>query len=139
MHDGSKNPYGWNSLIPTPIATILNRMFCALLIWLLFTGLPAIAAEDDYLRALESEADNTSSLTKKQSNNPTAAKSSAAKSNGKENFEKLLEFELPSTYKFYTKLNPDDQIKVIKRYDQEKKMSAASKLIFDLYFQTNKK
>ncbi|KPJ94530.1 MAG: hypothetical protein AMJ53_05065 [Gammaproteobacteria bacterium SG8_11] len=138
MYDGSRKPCGWKIPIPTAFSKNLIRMFYALLIWALMTALPVFAAEEDYLKALESEADNTSSLNQKQSNNPTAAKSGGVKNSVKEDFEKLLEFELPSTYKFYTKLKTDDQIKVVKLYSREKKMSAASKLIFDLYFENNK-
>ena len=143
MHDGVNKPYGRHVLIYTPISKASKRILyavpiLAITLWVLFTGLPAIAADDDYLKALESEADDTGSLNTKPTNNPTPAKSGGVKNNDRENFEKLLEFELPSTYKFYTKLNAENQAKVIKRYNREKKMSAASKMIFDLYFQHNK-
>ncbi|WP_455212210.1 hypothetical protein [Kaarinaea lacus] len=108
------------------------------MMWAWFAVLPAMAADDDYLKALESEADDTGSLTTKQTNNSQAASSNSGNNKAKENFEKLLEFELPSTYKFYKKLNPNDQSKVVRLYGKEKKMSSASKLIFDLYFESNK-
>lgn len=137
---GNKKPYIGNTLVLIFSPTSKKRVFYALMVLVWFAAQSAIAAEDDYLKALESEADNTGSLiTKKQTTVSPAVNSSRVTSAAKENFEKLLEFELPSTYKFYTKLNPKDQIKVVTRYDQEKKLSAASKLIFDLYFENNKK
>lgn len=96
---------------------------------------PAVHAADDYLDALEAEAGDTGRLNKNPKKN---VKSGGAKNDIKAKFEKLLEFELPSTYKFYIKLSPQDQDKVVKIYMQEKKMSTASKAIFDMYFESNK-
>ena len=143
MVNGVKKPCMGNLLVSNHISRNHKRILRALLLWtvlavapatVVFAVAPAIAVDDDYLKALESEADDTGSLTIKPGNNPNAASSN---SKAKENFEKLLEFELPSTYKFYTKLNPNDQNKVVRHYSKEKKMSAASKLIFDLYFESN--
>lgn len=114
------------------------RCHALILCWLITAGAPVSAAQDDYLKALESEARSTGSLTKKQNRAANTAKPSGASSKLKTDFEQLLEFELPSTFKFYSKLNSTDQIKVVQLYTQEKKMSAASKLIFDLYFDSHK-
>ncbi len=138
MVNGVKTPCISNILISRRIFGNHKRIFCALMMWAWFAVLPAMAADDDYLKALESEADDTGSLTTKQTNNSQAASSNSGNNKAKENFEKLLEFELPSTYKFYKKLNPNDQSKVVRLYGKEKKMSSASKLIFDLYFESNK-
>jgi hypothetical protein len=140
MLDGVKSPCSGNLLIFTPTFKSHKRLFCSLVVCALFAAVPAIAADDDYLKALESEADDTGSLTQNPANNPqnAAPPSQGVKNSVKENFEKLLEFELPSTYKFYTKLTPADQNKVVRHYNKEKKLSAASKLIFDLYFESNK-
>ena len=137
MCDGVKSPCSGNLLFFNSILKIFRRLFGILIVYAC-VALPVSAVDDDYLNALESEADDTGSMTQNPTNNPQNANSSAVKSSLKENFEKLLEFELPSTYKFYKKLAPDDQNKVVKLYDKEKKMSAASKLIFDLYFESNK-
>ena len=135
-----------NLLVSNRISRTHKRILRALLLWtvlavapatVVFAVAPAIAVDDDYLKALESEADDTGSLTTNPVNNPNPGNSNS-NSKAKENFEKLLEFELPSTYKFYTKLNANDQNKVVNHYSKEKKMSAASKLIFDLYFESNK-
>lgn len=110
------------------------RFTSIILICALF-GAPTIHAADAYLDALEAEASNTGKLDKNPKKN---VKSSSKKNDIKIKFEKLLEFELPSTYKFYTKLSPQNQDKVVKIYMQEKKMSTASKAIFDMYFESNK-
>ena len=140
MFDRVKKPRIGNVLIPNLTSRSYKRIFCALIVWVLSIGLPATAADDDYLKALESEADDTGSLTTDSTGDPQsgATSNNGANNKDKENFEQHLEFELPSTYKFYKKLNPNDQNKVVKHYSKDKKMSAASKLIFDLYFESNK-
>ena len=49
-------------------------------------------------------------------------------------FEQLLKFERPSTYRFYKRLDLNEKKLVLKDYNESKKISTASKLIFDLYF-----
>ena len=118
----------------------LDRFVCLVLASILVTaGSLAFAAQDenDYLKALESEAADTGTLPEPL--NTQSAKTRSGNNPAKANFEKLLKFELPATYKFYTKLASGDQDKVLEIYNQEKKMSAASKLIFDLYFDSTKK
>lgn len=120
----------------TPIRVVSVTLFS---VWLttapaIFVT-PAIAQNgDDYLKALNSEADNTSALSSQPNAQPTETPTPIEKNPLKDAFEKLLELELPATYKFYAKLNTKDQNKVVQTYAQAKKMSAASKLIFDLYF-----
>jgi len=138
MFDGVKSPCNGNILISIPIFKNRKRIFRTLVVCALFVALPAIAVDDDYLKALESEADDTGTVNQNPTRNSQSGTTKSGKNNAKEDFEKLLEFELPSTYKFYTKLNPTDQNKVVRHYNQEKKMSSASKLIFDLYFESNK-
>lgn len=138
MVNGVKTPCIGSLLISSLISKNHKRILCAFMVWALLAVAPAMAVDDDYLKALESEADDTGSVTTNSANNPQGSNSNSKNNKAKENFEKLLEFELPSTYKFYTKLNPNDQGKVVRLYGKEKKMSAASKLIFDLYFKNNK-
>ena len=120
----------------------VRRLFQTLVIFgVLMIGL-SLTALGDYLDELNAEATDTGNLIKQgkqNKNSPSEVNSSDVKSDIKEEFEKLLEFELPSTYKFYIKLPPQDQNKVIQTYSQNKKMSSASKMIFDLYFESNKK
>ncbi|WP_455205309.1 hypothetical protein [Kaarinaea lacus] len=106
----------------------------------------ATAADDAYLDILEQEAESSARL----SNNPSTSqkrrstskpKPAAANSINKDEqikFEQLLQFELPSTYRFYTKLSLEEQGKVVNVFVKDKKLSSASKLIFDLYFDHNK-
>lgn len=130
-------------LISTPISKALKRIsltfaLWGFTVWASLAAVPTMAVDDDYLKALESEADNTGAMSTKQNAKPGNKANSGVKTSAKKNFEQLLEFELPSTFKFYTKLNAEDQAKVLKRYNKDKKLSAASKIIFDLYFERNK-
>lgn len=139
MYNDFNIPSYWNLLIFTPIRKTFNRIFHIIILWGLFACLPAIAVDDDYLKALETEANNTASMANKPSPKPRVLKASGLSNSARKNFENLLQFELPSTYTFYSKLTSEQQVSVIKHYIQEQKISSASKLIFDLYFDHNKK
>jgi hypothetical protein len=99
---------------------------------------PAVAApkEEGYAKLTESEVSRVDTLSSIHENQP----GNISANNGaiKEAFEKSLKFELPTTYKFYLKLRPEDQDKVLAVYNREKKISTTSKLIFNLYFNNTK-
>lgn len=113
----------------------------------------AFAEDDDYLKALEEEAINSANVgnsnSSKSKRNKNISKPKSVKSNNRKKvvksgssdqrkkFEQLLQFELPSTYKFYSKLNEDKKNTVYKAYKRSNKLSTASKKIFDLYFKQN--
>jgi hypothetical protein len=90
------------------------------------------AVDDDYLSELEEEASNL-----KSPGQNTAPENNKLKSQ-QDRFEHLLKFERPSTYHFYTKLSVGEKKKVITTFSKEKKLSVASKQIFDLYFEHKK-
>ena len=104
----------------------------------------SFAEEDDYLLELQSEAENTSNLDrnkKSKNRNKTQSKNSKKPKQNTttaepnlDQFEQLLKFERPSTYRFYTRLELSEKKRVVKEYKSSKKISTASKLIFDLYF-----
>lgn len=98
----------------------------------LFVCSPVIAADDDYLSALEQEANNLSQTQKTAKPADKETKSQQAR------FEHLLKFERPSTYHFYTQLSVGEKKKVITTFKENKKLSVASKQIFDLYFEHKK-
>ncbi|MCI0507817.1 MAG: hypothetical protein L0Z73_17140 [Gammaproteobacteria bacterium] len=99
--------------------------------------------DDAYLKALEVEAERSSKL-----NNKVGDKSvnNAAPSKPDLPLDKneLMQFELelktsrPATYRFYQKLDQQDQNRVLTIYKEDHKMTRASKTVFDLYFEKNK-
>jgi hypothetical protein len=95
------------------------------------------AAQDDKAHFNRPGTASAGSLPSKPDSQPVSTR--PVKNPAKIAFEKLLKFEIPATYNFYEKLSSRDQDKVVKTYNQEKKMSVARKLIFDLYFLTSKK
>lgn len=105
----------------------------------------AFSQEDaDYLKELDEEAKSSANLSKKKtpataSTTTTGDSESVSKSELDDiaNFEKLLQFERPSTYRFFTRLNHNEKLNVIKDYNTHKKLIRSSTLIFDLYFKRN--
>ena len=100
--------------------------YSTLLILLLL--LPFSVSADSYLDELEKEAVRSSKIIKK----PKISKTKLEKL---EQFTEMLKFERPATYKFFTKLSLEKKNQVLKTYSEDKKLSAASKKIFDLYFE----
>jgi len=102
---------------------------------------PAIAVDDAYLKALEVEAEKSA-----QVGNSTKSINGSAQSKGgiqisqKEmmQFETELRSARPATYRFYKKLDQQDKTAVFAVYQEEHKMTRASKTVFDLYFEKNK-
>ena len=129
----------------------------AVLIFLLAAINPSFAADDDYLRSLESESNNSRSATTNPSgtgNNYLDALSDEAESSSKvstgaqhdeayfremKNMEELLKNKKPSTYKFYKKLNPKKQARIFEHYmadnsDSDTRLSHLKKQVMDTYF-----
>ena len=106
----------------------------------------AFAEDEDYLKELEAEAEKSANVStskpnksNRSGNNPRSNSTNRASGNSannqRERFEQLLQFELPSTYKFYNKLNSEKKAVVFEAYKRTEKLSTASKIIFDLYFE----
>lgn len=123
----------------------------------LITVSPVFAADDAYLRALEGESGgNRSSSTGSSKSGDSyldalsdEAESSAHVHSGEEHDEayyenqkkmvETLRLERPSTYKFYTKLTPKNQVRVFEKYslddaDTNERLSHLQNHIMDLYF-----
>jgi len=122
---------------PTRVYTITT---CVVIGCLLSYPTQIMAEDDAYLRELEAEAkklenlsdqqsgsgSNSTAKTKKsrkQSKKNTAKKSNSAKAQAQlEKFEQLLQFERPSTYRFYKRLDLSEKKQVIKNYNKTKKI-----------------
>jgi hypothetical protein len=106
-------------------------------------GSSAFAVDDAYLKALEVEAERSAQLNEKPVNKNV---NNAAPSTPDLTLDKqeLMQFELelktsrPATYRFYQKLDHQDQTRVLTIYKEDHKMTRASKTVFDLYFEKNK-
>jgi len=144
---------GLLKLKPGSCSTRVYTIMTCVVIGFLFSFPTQIVAEDDaYLRELEAEANTLENLSDKQpqtssksttktkksrnqSKKSTAKKGNLAKTQAKlDKFEQLLQFERPSTYRFYKRLDLSEKERVVHNYNNHKKISEASKLIFDLYF-----
>ncbi|MDH5326723.1 MAG: hypothetical protein OEZ68_10095 [Gammaproteobacteria bacterium] len=97
-----------------------------ILAFTLLLSLPFSSQADNYLDELEKEAQR--SATKSN------AKLPPVKAEKLQEFTQLLKFERPATYKFFRKLSLENKSQVLATYGEDKKLSAASKKIFDLYF-----
>lgn len=89
----------------------------------------SMASADSYLEELEQEAKKSAKVSSKKT------KLSKTNQDKMERFSQLLQFERPATFKFFKKLSLEKKTKVLDTYGTEKRLSAASKKIFDLYFE----
>lgn len=112
----------------TAIATYSIKQWFFTAILILFLPLSSVASADSYLNELEQEAENSARVSNSK------VKISKEKQERLEKFSELLKFERPATFKFFKKLSLEKKSKVLTVYGPDKKLSAASKKIFDLYF-----
>lgn len=121
--------------------TLFNKIHVVFIITGIFAFAPAmaLAVDEDYLKALEVEAEKSAQLgdKKQQKSNKKNTKSIL---NKKEfiQFEHVLQDSRPATYRFYQKLNDKEKTLVYSIYQKDHKLSRASKTVFDLYFEKNK-
>ena len=95
--------------------------------------------DDEYLKALEAEAESiaaipsdTSHIEDSSANNNQADEEFRRQ---KESFENLLQKTLPSTFTIYRKLSPERKAVVVETYfSNEMKLPVASRQIFNFYF-----
>lgn len=147
-----------NKTRKNPFAPLHSPCLTAFLICLLFAvSCPGLAANNNYLHALEAEADNSSNKTTNTpaaGNNYLDALSAEAASSSSivttdqhddayyqalEKMAALIKDQKPSTYKFYEKLSPDDQSRVFDDYraddsTPDQRLSHVQKRVVDLYF-----
>ncbi|HEY5603862.1 MAG TPA: hypothetical protein VIM41_12200 [Gammaproteobacteria bacterium] len=127
------------------IKAFLKTSIVALLLGALYST-AAIAVDDAYVKALEVEAKRSAQLNDNDGKKSVSSVNGAAQSKQilpVENQE-LQQFELelktswPATYRFYKKLDPQDQSKVLTVYKEDNKMTKVNKTVFNLYFEKNK-
>ena len=113
------------------------------------------AADDDYLRSLEAESNNSSdSVSSGPGDNYLDALSAEAASSAKvstgaphgedynknlKKMETLLQSKKPSTFKFYKKLSKKNQALIFEHYtadksDPDNRLSRLKKDVMDIYF-----
>jgi hypothetical protein len=137
---------------PQPLFARLTLLPIAM-ICLVAISNPAFAADDSYLRSLAAEASSETHSAAKDRDSGNSyldelsieAEASASTGAGKNpaankavmKMEQLLRSKTPTTYKFYTKLSPNDKAQVFKHYDSDpsdRRLSHIQKNIMDLYF-----
>ena len=118
--------------------TAVSKFFIlSLLLFVSYTLSASVHALDDtYLKELEIEAEKSAHVInrKKSNNNP------AVPIGQKEfkTFESEMKSRRPAIYRFYKKLNEEDKTIIFSIYQEDKKFTRASKVVFDLYFDKNK-
>lgn len=110
------------------------RVVATLLVWLTAIGVQGNvpAADDNYLKALEAEAENSAQVKEKQA--AAAAQVQAKPKSLQEEFEEQLKADRPNTFNFYEKLSPEDKATVLMTYKESHKLPAAARKVLDLYF-----
>lgn len=101
---------------------------------------PIFAADDTYLKELEIEAEKSAHVPNGQSTDleiPNTINSNIPDKAIKK-FELTLKSSRPATYRFYERLDTEEQHEVYAIYNEDQKLTRASKMVFDLYFDKNK-
>ena len=98
----------------------------------------AFAADDDYLKALEIEAEKSAEV----SNNKTKSNKNnfdlLVDQKKFKKFESELKSRRPATYKYYRQLNAEEKSVIFSIYQEDHKFTRASKVVFDIYFDKSK-
>jgi len=122
------------------------RLTCLLLISSWNAGL--YAAEIDFLKELDAEADEiiskkASPVAGSSSNNSSATQVNPSaepalteeQKKNKNEFESALRNQLPGTYKLYMRLNHEQRLVVVETYiTNDRKMAVATRQLFNMYF-----
>ncbi|WP_455198623.1 hypothetical protein [Kaarinaea lacus] len=109
------------------------RFISILLTSLVFVLICSTAYAGNYLDELASEAESTANVS-------THSSLSASEEEEFGKMEALLETERPSTYRFYSKLNPKNKEQAFKFYRNDKsgkenRLSHLQNKVMDLYFE----
>lgn len=140
-----------HSFLPTSALKIFSLSLVGLLGALSFQ--PVFAQDDEYLRALSSEASASAPPTKVSAGSDyldalsaeaeasahVATDNAEAHAKDRREMEALLEKEKPTSFKYYKKLKAQDKTKLAEEYrtdsaDKETKLGHLRKKILDLYF-----
>lgn len=97
------------------------------------------AVDDDYLRALEIEAEKSALVSKKpKSTNSKSKPAASADKKEFKQFEQAMQSRRPAIYRFYKKLDTEEKSIIFSIYQEDHKFTRASKVVFDLYFDQKK-
>jgi len=135
----------------TPSASLIIPFIASL--FFILTASSVLAADDDYLKELESEASDSTSTATKGSDDYLSTLSAEAEASAhvadkvKKSadveeqlvLEKFLQDKKPTTFKYYKKLNDADKTKIVEYYnsdhaDKATRVGHLRKKILDLYF-----
>jgi len=98
----------------------------------------ALAADDDYLKALEIEAEKSASVNTNQSKPNKNSFDILIDQKKFKKFESELKSRRPATYKYYRQLNAEEKSVIFSIYQEDHKFTRASKVVFDIYFDKSK-
>jgi hypothetical protein len=98
----------------------------------------ALAADDDYLKALEIEAEKSASVNTNQSKPNKNSFDILIDQKKFKKFESELRSRRPATYKYYRQLNAEEKSVIFSIYQEDQKFTRASKVVFDIYFDKSK-
>ena len=128
------------SVLPIDYKTICAGVYVILMMFNFNMTVHADAQEDDYLKALESEAgelkdfDITADSTSNEIAN-SAAKTADEISPKENEFSDALKSALPNTFLIYQKLSKAQKGLVVEAYFvNDRSMAEASRQIFNIYF-----
>jgi len=98
----------------------------------------ALAADDDYLNALEVEAEKSAEVSNKKNKSNKNNSEVLVDQKKFKQFESELKSRRPATYKYYRQLNAEEKSLIFSIYQKDRKFTRASKVVFDIYFDKSK-
>ena len=127
------------NVLPIDHKTICAAIYVLLMVFSLNTTVQADAQEDDYLKALESEAGELKDFEPPADSGNNEAgnlvKAADEVSPKEKEFAEKLASSLPNTYLIYKKLSKGQKGLVVEAYFvNERSMAEASRQIFNIYF-----
>ena len=108
----------------------------ALLVLSIFS-VDTFALDEDYLKALEAEAEESAKVGNEIKPKAKTKAESTSKRDEFLKFEAILEFSRPTTYRFYKKLGAENKKAVFSVYQKDHALSKIGKVVLDLYFEQN--
>lgn len=118
---------------------LIRFLLSGILVVLSISSTNTIAVDEEYLKALEVEAENSAKIGNgdevKPNNKPIIDSTISREKLLK--FEAILEFNKPTTFRFYKKLKSKDKQAVFSAYKKDQSLKKIRKVVLDYYFEQN--
>lgn len=116
---------------------LIRLLLSGILVVLSISSTNTIAVDEEYLKALEVEAENSAKIGNEVKPNNKPIIDSTISREKLLKFEAILEFNKPTTFRFYKKLKSKDKQAVFSVYKKDQSLKKIRKVVLDYYFEQN--